>query len=101
VGRDDEFEVTKSGRRRGTSRLLQVLCQQYIVLRPFRLTRVARPNDSKVPDIVSTPPRRPPAAIAAQRQSVGATGERQLSVAGVSHPPFLTDSIQLEADSAW
>lgn len=31
-------------------------------------------------------------ATVAQRQSAGATDERQLSVAGVSHPPFLTDS---------
>ena len=54
-GRDDEFEVMKSGRWRGTSRILQVLCQQYFVLRPFRLAHLARPNDSKVPGIVSTP----------------------------------------------
>jgi hypothetical protein len=54
-GRDDEFEVAKSGRRRSPGRVLQVLCQQYFALRPFRLARLARPNDSKVPGIVNTP----------------------------------------------
>lgn len=33
LGRDDEFEVTNSGRPLGTSRILQVLCQQHFVLR--------------------------------------------------------------------
>jgi hypothetical protein len=83
MGRYLEFERRCSGRRGGAARPAVVQRPQYLTQSPFEPAPVAGPNHCLMPG------------------SASAADEPQLPVAGVSHPPFPTDSTQLEVDFAW